>query len=72
MLNDLNMWNKIGRIINRIAEQKNVDLLAAVDTFYMSQTCNALHDEQSGIYLMGDDYIVEDVMREEKKVKGER
>ncbi|MCQ2324196.1 MAG: DUF3791 domain-containing protein [Paludibacteraceae bacterium] len=57
MLNSLNMWNKIGRIIALIAKDRNLSIAQAADCFYRSNLNKALHDEQTGLYLMSDQYV---------------
>ena len=64
MLSDLLMWNKIGRIVALLAEQLNISGERALDIFYTSRTNERLHDEHTGLYLMSDRYIAEDVLRE--------
>ena len=58
------MWNKIGRIVALLAEQLNISGERALDIFYTSRTNERLHDEHTGLYLMSDRYIAEDVLRE--------
>ena len=36
----------------------------ALDIFYTSRTNERLHDEHTGLYLMSDLYIVDEVIRE--------
>ena len=36
----------------------------ALDIFYTSRTNELLHDEHTGLYLMSDLYIVDEVIRE--------
>lgn len=64
MLNDLNMWNKIGRIVMRLSEYLDIDIEKAFDLFYTSQTCKNLHDPQMGLYLLADNCIVEELIAE--------
>ena len=66
MLSDLLMWNKIGRIVALLAERLNVSGERALDIFYTSRTNERLHDEHTGLYLMGDLYIVDEVVNEIK------
>ena len=61
MLSDLLMWNKIGRIVALLAERLNVSGERALDIFYTSRTNERLHDEHTGLYLMSDLYIVDEV-----------
>lgn len=64
MLSDLLMWNKIGRIVTLLAERLNVTSERALDIFYTSKTNERLHDEKTGLYLMSDLYIVDDIIQE--------
>jgi len=64
MLNQLNMWNKIGRIVTRISERLGLDIERSLDLFYTSKTCIKLHDEQTGLYLLADNCIVEELLSE--------
>lgn len=57
MISDLNMWNKCGRIIARLAKDRGIDLLSAIDIFYRSDMNRQLHDPESDAYLMGDRYF---------------
>lgn len=58
------MWNKIGRIIALLAQRLNIDIVKATDIFYRSSTCRELHDESTGLYLMGDRYILDNLISE--------
>ena len=58
MLNNVLMWNKIGRVVTRLSEQKGISASSALDLFYTSQLCRDLHDPATGLYLMGDEYLV--------------
>ena len=64
MLSKLNMWNKIGRIIALLSDRLNVDVAKATDLFYRSRTCKELHDESTGLYLMGDRYVLDNILSE--------
>lgn len=64
MLSDLLMWNKIGRIVTLLAQRLDVSSERALDIFYTSRTNEHLHDEHTGLYLMSDLYIVDEVMME--------
>lgn len=64
MLSKLNMWNKIGRIIALLAQRLDIDIAKATDIFYRSATCRDLHDESTGLYLMGDRYILDNLISE--------
>lgn len=64
MLSDLLMWNKIGRIVTLLSERLNVSGERALDIFYTSHTNERLHDEHTGLYLLSDCYIVDEVVNE--------
>ena len=69
MLSDLLMWNKIGRIVTLLAQRLDVSSERALDIFYTSRTNERLHDEHTGLYLMSDLYIVDEVIMELRGVK---
>ena len=58
MLSNVLMWNKIGRVVTRLSERKGISASSALDLFYTSQLCRDLHDPSTGLYLMGDEYLV--------------
>ena len=58
------MWNKVGRIIALLSDRLNVDVAKATDIFYRSRTSRDLHDESTGLYLMGDRYVLDNLMTE--------
>ena len=64
MLSDILMWNKIGRIVTLLAERLNVTSERALDIFYTSKTNERLHDEKTGLYLMSDLYLVDELIFE--------
>lgn len=67
---DIILWNRIGRISVLLAERLNIEPERAFDIFYESDTCEHLHDETSGLYLMGDLYLVDEVMIELQRKQG--
>ncbi len=58
------LWRKISRIIMMLSERLNVAPERALTIFYGTVTCSRLHDERFGLHLMGDNYIVNDTLRE--------
>ena len=64
MLPALLMWNKVGRIITRLAARLGVSPERAVDVFYTSNTCDLLYKPETGLYAFGDLYIVDEIIRE--------
>lgn len=59
MLSNVLMWNKIGRVVTRISEQRGISASQALDLFYTSPLCSELHDPATGLYLMGDEYLAQ-------------
>lgn len=64
MLSDILLWNKIGRIVTRLAERLKIAPEIAFDVFYESKTCERLHDSEDFLYMMGDLYIVDELILE--------
>ena len=64
MLSDLLMWNKIGRIVTLLSERLDISGERALDLFYTSKTNERLHDEKTGLYLMSDIYLVDELILE--------
>ena len=66
MLSPLLMWNKIGRIVSIIAKDMNISPEQALDLFYCSRTNTLMRDPIAKLYLLGDRYLADEVMMEEK------
>lgn len=64
MLSDLLLWNKIGSIVTELSHRLNISGSRALDIWYRSETNKLLHDPDAGLYLFGDNYIADDVIRE--------
>lgn len=58
------LWRKISRIIMMLAEHLKTSPEKALEIFYTTRTCAMLHDARYGLYLMGDFYILNDVLHE--------
>ena len=57
-------WQRIGCIVVKISETLGVSLKEALDMFYRSKTCRRFHDEETGLYLQGNLYILNDFLAE--------
>ena len=57
-------WQRIGCIVVKISETLNVSLKEALDLFYKSETCRRFHDEETGLYLQGNLYVLNDFLAE--------
>lgn len=70
MLRDTIFWTKIGRIVVLLSERLNISPEEAFDVFYESDTCQRFHNPDTGLYLYGDLYIVDEVIRELQDKQG--
>ena len=57
-------WQRIGCIVVKISETLNVSLKEALDLFYRSETCRRFHYEETGLYLQGNLYVLNDFLTE--------
>ena len=57
-------WQRIGCIVVKISETMNISLKEALDFFYKSETCRRFHDEETGLYLRGNLYVLNDFLAE--------
>ena len=57
-------WQRIGCIVVKISETLGVSLKEALDMFYRSKTCRRFHDEETGLYLQGSLYVLNDFLAE--------
>ena len=55
-------WQRIGCIVVKISETLGVSLKEALDMFYRSETCRRFHDEETGLYLQGNLYVLNDFL----------
>lgn len=55
---------KITNIIILLARRLDISTERSLCIFYESDTNDRLHNPDTGLYLMGDLYIVDDVVRE--------
>ena len=59
---DILRWQQIGCIVIAIAHKLGITDKQALDIFYTSDTCRKFHDESTGLYLMSDLYIADEVI----------
>lgn len=72
MLSQELMAMKVTDIVILLSVRLDVSTERALDLFFTSNTCLCLHNPATELYLMGDRYIVDDVMAElQKKQRGE-
>ena len=58
------LWRKQSHIIMMLAEILQIDAERALDLFYSTETYRHLADPKSGLYLMSDEYLVENILEE--------
>ena len=58
------LWRKESHIILMLAETLQIDAERALDFFYTSETYKQLTDSKSGLQLMSDQYIVDNIIQE--------
>ena len=63
-VSDIILRQRIGCIVVKISETLNVSLKEALDMFYKSETCRRFHDEETGLYLQGNLYVLYDFLAE--------
>ena len=57
-------WQRIGCIVVKISETLGISLKETLDMFYRSETCRRFHDEETGLYLQGNLYVLNDFLAE--------
>ena len=63
-MRDSVLWRKVSNIVIMLADRLGIDEEQALDMFYSTKTYKLLSDSKSGIQLMSDEYILEDVLNE--------
>ena len=63
-MRDSVLWRKVSNIVIMLADRLGIDEERALDMFYSTKTYQLLSDSKSGIQLMSDEYILEDVLNE--------
>lgn len=70
MIKDMIRYQRIGCISVRLSERLDISPEDAFDIFYESETCQRFHNPETGLYLYGDLYIVDEVIRELQDKQG--
>ncbi|WP_407440449.1 DUF3791 domain-containing protein [Fibrobacter sp.] len=60
------LWRKEARLVKKLAELKSIDCASALSIFFASKTHKLLLQPESGLQLMSDGYILEDLLAELK------
>ncbi|MBQ5539920.1 MAG: DUF3791 domain-containing protein [Bacteroidales bacterium] len=63
-MRDQVLWRKTARIIMDLAKRLDISPERAMDLLYNSETYALLTNPESGLNLMSDEYIVNDIITE--------
>ena len=63
-MRDQVLWRKTARIIMDLAKRLDISPERAMDLLYKSETYALLTNPESGLNLMSDEYIVNDIITE--------
>lgn len=66
-MRDSVLWRKQSRIVILLAKKKNITPEQALDIYYSSRTAQLLSDPNTGLQLMSDQYVLEDLLEELEK-----
>lgn len=61
------LWRKQSRIIMLLAETLHISAERALNLFYSTEVYQQLTNSKSGLQLMSDQYILEDLINELRK-----
>lgn len=65
-MRDAVLWRKISHITILLAETLQIDVERALDLFYSTDTYTQMTNPKSGLQLMSDQYILENILAELK------
>ena len=63
-MRDSVLWRKKSHIIMMLADRLEIDEERALNIFYSTKTYQLLSNPDSGIQLMSDEYILENILNE--------
>lgn len=63
-MRDTVLWRKVSNIVIMLADKLSIDEERALDIFYTTKTYKLLSDPKTGLQLMSDQYILEDILAE--------
>lgn len=69
VIQEIILSTRIAVISDEIARRMNVTPLKALELFYASKTCEDLHNKDTGLYLYGDLYVVDEFLLEQNVYK---
>lgn len=63
-MRDTVLWRKQSHVIMMLAEVLQIEAERALDLYYSTETSLQLADSTSGLQLMSDQYIVDNILEE--------
>jgi len=63
-MRDSVLWRKQSRIVMMLAKEKNISPEQALDLYYSTHTAQLVCNANTGLQLMSDQYILEDLLAE--------
>lgn len=69
-MRDTVLWRKQSRLIMQLAAALNIPPEQALGLYYTTRTARQLADPATGLQLMSDGYILEDLLAELKQSEG--
>ena len=66
-MRDSVLWRKLSHITMLLSEALQIDAERALDLLYSTKTYSQLSDPDSGMQLMSDQYILENILAELKQ-----
>lgn len=66
-IQDMILSYQIGGIAYELSRRLDISPAQALDLFYRSKTCAQLHDKRTGLYLMSNAYIADDLIMEQQR-----
>ena len=63
-IQEIILSNRIGIIVAELSKRLEISPTKALQIFYESKTCADLHDKETGLYLLSNLYIVDEVLKE--------
>lgn len=66
-MRDSVLWRKLSHITMLLSEALQIDAERALDLLYSTKTYSQLSDPDSGMQLMSDQYILENILSELKQ-----
>ena len=58
------LWRKQSRLVMMLVKELKISPEEALDVFYSSKTAQLLSDPDTGLQLMSDQYVFEDLLNE--------